>query len=95
MGLTITTLPVINGLTTIDNVYVNVRDIKYNKEQLENQESEFKLEFICYFKKENKHINAQILGKTYTEFYDGNVWTEAYAILKQELTNRGITYKDA
>jgi len=95
MGLTIKSLPVMRGLTTIDNVYVNVRDIKYNKENQENEEAQFKIEFICYYSKDNKHINAELLGATYTEFYDGNVWTKAYDILKEDLTNKGLTYQDA
>lgn len=94
MGLTITSLPVMEGLTTINDVYVNVRDIKYTKEQQE-EETIFKLEFISYYSRDNKYINGQILGKTYTQFYDGNIWTKAYEILKQDLTDRGLTYQDA
>ena len=95
MGLTITNLPIMGGLTTIDNAYVNVRDIKYTKEQQDDEEAQFLLEFICYYSKESKHINAQVLGKTFNEFYSGNVWTKAYEILKQDLTDKGLTYQDA
>ena len=96
MGLTITSFPVMGGLTTINDVYVNVRDIKYTKEQQqEDTEAIFKLEFISYYSKDGISINVQILGKTYTQFYDGNVWTKAYEILKQDLTDKGLTYQDA
>jgi hypothetical protein len=94
MGLTITSFPVMGGLTTINDVYVNVRDIKYTKEQQE-EETIFKLEFISYYSKDDISINAQLLGTTYTQFYDGNVWTKAYEILKQDLTDKGLTYQDA
>jgi hypothetical protein len=94
MGLTITSFPVMGGLTTINDVYVNVRDIKYTKEQQE-EETIFKLEFISYYSKDDISINAQLLGTTYTQFYDGNVWTKAYEILKQDLTDKGLTYQDS
>jgi len=95
MGLTITSLPVMGGLTTINDAYVNVRNIKYTKEQQENEEGQFKLEFISYYSKDNQHIKVELLRATYIEFYDGNVWTRAYEILKQDLTNKGLTYQDA
>ncbi len=96
MGLTITSLPIMGGLTTIDNAYVNVRDIKYTKQQQEDtEEAQFLLEFICYYSKNNKHINAELLAATYTDFYSGNVWARAYEILKQDLTDKGLTYQDS
>lgn len=95
MGLTITNFPVMGGLTTINDVYVNVRDIKYTKEQEEDTEAIFKLEFISFYSKNGTSINSQLLGATYTQFYDGNVWSRAYEILKQDLTDKGLTYQDA
>jgi len=94
MGLIIDSLPVMKGLATIENVYVNIRDIRYNKEETEDENSEYTLEFMCYYQRDNKHINGQILRKTFTEFYNGNIWTEAYAVLKQDLTAKGLIHQD-
>tara|TARA_X000000368_G_C22465313_1_gene465323 strand:+ start:88 stop:363 length:276 start_codon:yes stop_codon:yes gene_type:complete len=89
MGLTITSMSVLNGLTTINDIYVNIRDLKYNKE-----DSEYSLEFLCIYSKENKHIKTEMLSEKFTEFYTGNIWEKAYINLKSNLDNMGLTYQD-
>ena len=89
MGLIIANLPVINDLTTIDDVYVNIRDIRYTKEN-----NEYFLEFSCIYSKNNKHIKTSMLNEKMTEFYNGNIWEKAYTKFKSNLDNTGLTYQD-
>ena len=89
MGLTITSFPVIEGLTTIDNVYVNIRDVKYHKDG-----NEYILNFLCYYQRDDIIITHESLNEIFTEFYDGNIWSKAYEILKKHLTEKSLLYQD-
>lgn len=88
MGLIIDNLPILSGLVILDKVYVNVRDIRTSKE-----ETNYIVEFLCYFSKEGKHIKTELLSKI--GFYEENSWTVAYSILKEHLTGKSLTYVDA
>ena len=90
MGLIVESLPVMDGLATINTVYVNIRDIKYTKE-----EGEYVLEFIIHYQRDTKHIKTEFKYIKLTEFYDGNIWSKAYEVLKMDLSDKSLTYQDA
>jgi|TARA_B110000858_G_scaffold120765_1_gene137843 hypothetical protein len=89
MGLTINNFPVIDGLTSIDNVYVNIRNIRYTK-----LDDGYFLEFLCNYSKDSKHIITLILNTHFIEFYNENIWEKAYLCLKSDLDNKNFTYQD-
>lgn len=95
MGLTITSFPIINGVATVDNVYVNIRDIKTTKQNIDNNAEPYELEFIYYAKKENNNLEAKLIRKTSTEAFIGNLWDLAYQHLKEELTNKSLEFVDS
>ena len=94
MGLTVTSLPIMNGIVTVDNVYVNIRDIKTTKQNIDSNVDPYELEFIYFVKKENNNIEARQLKKTSAEAFVGNLWDLAYQHLKSELTNKSLEFVD-
>lgn len=95
MGLTVTSLPIMNGVVTVDNVYVNIRDIKTTKQNIDSNAEPYELEFVYYVKKENNNIEAKLIRKTSTEAFIGNLWVLAYNYLKEELTNKSLEFVDS
>ena len=41
------------------------------------------------------HIKTEFRYKKLADFYDGNIWSKAYEVLKQELSDKSLTYQDA
>jgi len=90
MGLTVNSLPVMDGLATINDVYVNIRDIRYTKE-----EGEYVLEFMIHYQRDTKHIKTEFKNIKLADFYDGNIWSRAYEVLKSDLSDKSLTHQDA
>ena len=98
MGLTITSLPVYDNLTSIQDVYLNIRDIRTTKElslDISNQEiAIYKLEFLYFIKKDNKHIKSGLITKTSETPYNNDLWNLSYAVMKEDLTNQNLSFTD-
>jgi len=90
MGLTVNSLPVYDGLTTISNVYVNIRDISTNKEE----SGKHSMRFNCNYSKDGKIIDRMLLTHDMVIPYNSDVWTKAYNYLKEDLQQRNLTWKD-
>lgn len=95
MGLTITSFPIMNGIATVDNVYVNIRDIKTTKQNIGSSVGPYELEFVYHAKKENTNVEVKLIRKTSTEAFTGNLWDLAYNYLKEELTNKSLEFVDS
>lgn len=95
MGLTITSFPLMNGVATVDNVYVNIRDIKTTKQNIDNNVAPYELEFVYYAKKANNNLEAKLIRRTSTEAFTENLWDLAYNYLKEELTNKSLEFVDS
>lgn len=98
MGITINSYPVYDNLTSIPNVYLNIRDIKTTKEKtmdISNLEKDiYKIEFIYNIKKENKHIFTSFISASSESAYTDDVWSIAYNIIKAELTSKSLVFSD-
>jgi hypothetical protein len=93
MGLTVTSFPIINGIATVDNVYINIRDIRTTKQTVNNT-TPYELEFFYIVKKEENNISTQIITKNSAEAFIGNLWDLAYEYLKEELTSKNLHFTD-
>ena len=94
MGLTVTSLPIMNGIVTVDNVYVNIRDIRTTKQNINNNANPYELEFFYFVVKDNNNIEGKLIKKTSTEPYVGNLWDLAYIALKEKLTEKNLEFSD-
>ena len=96
MGLTITSFPIMNGVATVNDVYVNIRDIKTTKKNVSINDNviEYELEFIYYVKKDVQDLTVDLIKKTSTEPYTGNPWELAYTALKEDLTSKNLEFTD-
>lgn len=65
MGITIESYPVYNGATSLQNVYLNIRDLKTTKEtniNIDNvNENIYRLEFIVNYIFDNNTINTNFI----------------------------------
>lgn len=96
MGLTITSFPIMNGIATVSDVYAHIRDIKTTKQNIgiNSDVIEYELEFLYYVKKDAQKLTANLIRKTSTEPYVGNLWDLAYTVLKEELTGKNLQFVD-
>lgn len=98
MGITIESYPVYGNLTSIPNVYLNIRDIKTTKEKtvdISNLEKDiYTIEFLYNIKKDNKHILTSMLSAKSETIYTDNLWSVAYAIMKEDLTKQSLLFSD-
>lgn len=98
MGITINSYPVYDNLTSIPNVYLNIRDIKTTKEKtidISNLEIDvYKIEFIYNIKKDNKHIFTSIITASSETVYTDDLWSTAYTLIKADLTSKGLVFSD-
>ena len=103
MGVTIETYPVYNGAATLQNVYVNVRDLRTTKEvergfNLETNENTskdiYKLEFIVNYSLNDNTINTNFISKQSETPYTGNLWELAYTEVKANLDAENLTHSD-
>lgn len=98
MGITIDSYPVYDNLTSIPNVYLNIRDIKTTKEKtfdISNLEKDiYKIEFLYNIKKDNKHIFTSIINASSETAYTDDLWSTAYTLMKEDLTSKGFTFSD-
>lgn len=103
MGVTIESYPVYNGAATLQNVYVNIRDLRTTKEverdfDIERNEnttkSIYKLEFIVNYTFNNNTINTNFISKQSETPYTGNLWDLAYTKVKENLDDENLTHSD-
>jgi hypothetical protein len=88
MGLTIDEYPVYGGASTV-NAYVNLRDIRYNKE-----EGEYKLSGFAKITTGDVFINSLYIEITNNDVFT-DTWGSLYIELKRILTEKGIVLVDA
>ena len=103
MGVTIESYPVYNGAATLQNVYINVRDLRttkeiersFNPETRENTSTHiYKLEFIVNYTLNDNTINTNFISKQSETPYTGNLWELAYTELKANLDAENLTHSD-
>jgi hypothetical protein len=96
MGLTITSFPIMNGVASVSDVYAHIRDIKTTKQiiGINDDVIEHELEFLYYVKKNTQNLTVNLIKKTSTEPYVGNLWDLAYTVLKEELTGKNLQFVD-
>ena len=94
MGLGIKSLTVLEGLTTIENLYGHARDIRVTKD---NQGLfEIQCDFIIYKNIGDKQVRVKYMHiyKKYNDDFLTKTWNDVYTIIKEDLTSKGIEYVD-
>ena len=92
MGLTVNSFPIMGGIAVVDNVYINIRDIRTTKQIIDNTIHEFY--FVYQVIKEERIIETKLLMKNSSEAFVANLWDLAYKYLKEELTGKNIEFTD-
>eukprot|EP00966_Prymnesium_polylepis_P222684 5151391-Prymnesium_polylepis.4 len=103
MGILVKNLPVYEGLATIDEVYVNIRDLLHTK----NEEGKYDVEFMCHYMSRatvvdtsgatvlvNKPIKSGMIMETLDAPLT-NIWTKCYELLKANLSKAGVHSEDS
>ena len=97
MGITINEYPYLDGAITLNNVYVNLRDLKQTKEDSiidDNIPVSYEINFTIKYFINNKQLHIELLSKTYTDPVVDNLWDKCYTILKEHLDSKSLTYID-
>jgi|TARA_Y100000389_G_scaffold98599_1_gene95260 hypothetical protein len=92
MGLTVNSFPIMRGVAVVDNVYINIRDLKTTKQIIDNTIHEFY--FVYQVIKEERIIETKLLMKNSSEAFEANIWDLAYKYLKEELTGQNLEFTD-
>ena len=92
MGLTVNSFPIMRGVAVVDNVYINIRDLKTTKQIIDNTIHEFY--FVYQVIKEERIIETKLLMKNSSEVFEANIWDLAYKYLKEELTGQNLEFTD-
>lgn len=92
MGLTVNSFPIMRGVAVVDNVYINIRDLKTTKQIIDNTIHEFY--FVYQVIKEERIIETNLLMKNSSEAFEANIWDLAYKYLKEELTGQNLEFTD-
>lgn len=94
MGLTIISLPVMDGIATITDLYGHARDIKITKDN-----ETFKVECLFHIYKimsgEMKHVQTMLIVKEYSNDFLNHTWNDVYNLIKDYLDSIGIQYSDS
>ena len=103
MGVTIESYPVYNGAATLQNVYLNIRDLRTTKKverdfDIETNEnttkSIYELEFIVNYTFNDNTVNTNFISKESKTPYTGNLWDLAYTEVKAKLNAENLSYSD-
>lgn len=96
MGLTLNSYTVMDSLVSINNAYLNIRDIRTTKDiiNINGEKIIYNFEFIYNISKDNKYLNRDKIVKTSETPYSENLWELAYKNIKEELTNKKIEFSD-
>lgn len=94
MGLTIVSYPVYNGLTTISDAYLNIRNIRTTKELIDTNNVSYTLEFEYNIQKNGTNIYISIIRETKITPYTDNPWDTAYTLIKADLTSKSLSFTD-
>lgn len=96
MGLTLNSYTVMDSLVSINNAYLNIRDIRTTKDiiNINGEKIIYNFEFIYNISKDNKYLDRDKIVKTSETPYSENLWELAYKNIKEELTNKKIEFSD-
>lgn len=89
MGIKITELKLYDGAITVGDLYANIRDMRITK-----NDNKYEVGFICRCYKGSTLIRAMHVGKTCDTNIVKDAWVDCYNILKEYLTEKGITFVD-
>lgn len=92
MGLTVNSFPIMGGIAVVDNVYINIRDLRTTKRNIDNIIHEF--HFVYQVIKEERIIETKLIMKNSSGAFVENIWDVAYKYLKEELTGKSIEFTD-
>jgi len=92
MGIIINNFPVVNGIATVDGVYVKIRDLQTSKEDSTGAHN---LSFRINITKNDTFIMNDFYSKNiFTGPLTENIWEMAYSLYKERLTSEGMTFTD-
>lgn len=96
MGLTLNSYTVMDSLVSINNAYLNIRDIRTTKDiiNINGEKIIYNFEFIYNISKDTKNLYRDKIVKTSETPYSENLWELAYKNIKEELTNKKIEFSD-
>jgi len=96
MGLTVNSFPIMRGIAVVDNVYINIRDLRTTKQFIIGIDNFLwhELHFFYQVIKEERIIETKLLVKTSSEAFVANLWDLAYKYLKEELTGKNLEFTD-
>lgn len=98
MGLTIASYPVYDGLTSITDAYLNIRNLRTTKETIVNQDNstsvQYNLDFDYVIQKSGTIILHSMMRTTASTPYTASIWESAYNLVKADLTTRSLTFTD-
>ena len=103
MGVTITNYNIFDGAVTLQNVYINIRDIMTTKDieigfdnesNQDIQKTLYKLQFNINYIFNGKTINTNFISIQSETPYTENIWELAYIELKSHLDSENLTYSD-
>ena len=90
--------PIYNGAATLQDVYVNIRDLRTTKKvEIDNENTTkniYELEFIVNYRYNNNRINTNFVTKQSETPYTGNLWDLAYTEVKAKLHDENLTHSD-
>ena len=107
MGLTITEYPIYNGLAKLTNLYANVRDIRINKDNdkfiVECILHLYGTVVVTPADPDNnvdevtrlERVNSLFYQKEYEADFLTKTWEDCYNLVKEKLTENGITWIDS
>lgn len=93
MGINATAYKIYDGKITLDNVYINVRDLSTDKETLNGTFYLFSCN--CRVMIDNTTVDFIRIDSKQTEPFLENLWDKAYTLLKEKLTEKSISFTDS
>jgi len=99
MGLTIVSYPIHDGLATLPNVYVNIRNLETTKDIKDyntnnTPEYIYKFQFVVNFQINEKQIDTNLITKESETPFIINLWDLAYTEIKKKLDAQNLSYSD-
>ena len=88
MGLDVVNFPILNGVISAENVYINLRDISTTKEG-----TNFNVEFRYLIYKNNNFIESGYI-KRENIVLNGDIWVFCYDLLKDDFRTKNLNFTD-
>ena len=96
MGITAANYKIYNNKINLDNVYINVRGISTDKEDIRdpNSSTNYIFSFTGQVLLDNTRVDIiRVHFKQSTPITE-NLWDKAYTLLKEKLTTQSVSFED-